>query len=100
MQWGVIGAATAGGWGAETAMVYSFSANEWSYTGSDITAGEMKFRASNTGLYINGTGKDWTYNVGDLLFVGDDGTGANFNVTAGAKPKLKVGFDGKCTVVL
>ncbi|MBW4362000.1 SusE domain-containing protein [Flavobacterium taihuense] len=98
MQWGVIGAATAGGWGAETAMVYSFSANEWSYTGTDITAGEMKFRSSNTGLYINGTGKEWTYNVGQALFVGDGGTGANFNVTAGAQPKLKVGFDGTCVV--
>jgi hypothetical protein len=98
MQWGVIGAATAGGWGAQTAMTYSFSANEWSYTGTDITAGEMKFRSENTGIYINGTGKEWTYNVGDKLFVGDGGTGANFNVAAGAKPKLKVGFDGKCTV--
>lgn len=100
MQWGVIGAATAGGWGAETAMTYSFSANEWSYTGTDITAGEMKFRSANTGLYINGSGKEWTYNVGDLLFVGDGGTGANFNVTTGAQPKLKVGFDGTCTATL
>jgi hypothetical protein len=102
MQWGVIGSATAGGWGAESAMVYSFSANEWSYTGTDITAGDkgMKFRSANTGLYINGTGKEWTYNVGDKLFVGDGGTGENFTVTAGAKPKLKVGFDGKCTVTL
>jgi hypothetical protein len=28
------------------------------------------------------------------------GTGANFNDTSGAKPKLKVIFDGKCIVVL
>jgi hypothetical protein len=101
MQWGVIGAATAGGWDAETAMTYSFSANEWSYTGTDITAGEMKFRSKNTGVFINGngtTGGEWTFNVGQALFVGDGDTGANFNVAAGVKPKLKVNFDGTCVV--
>jgi hypothetical protein len=98
MKWGVIGAATAGGWNNETAMGYDFTTNTWSYTGSDITAGEMKFRTANTGIYINGTGKEWTYNVGDLLFVGDGGTGANFNVAAGVKPKLVINFDGTAVV--
>lgn len=97
MNWGVIGAATPNGWGGQSPMTYTFSTNEWSFADA-ITAGEMKFRSANTGLYINGAGKDWTFNVGDLLFVGDGGTGNNFNVAAGAKPALKVGFDGKCTV--
>jgi hypothetical protein len=98
MQWGVIGAATAGGWDAETAMGYDFATNTFAYAGTDITAGEMKFRSKNTGIFINGTGKEWTYNVGDALFVGDGGTGANFNITAGAKPKLVINFDGTAVV--
>ncbi|QLC66463.1 SusE domain-containing protein [Flavobacterium sp. LPB0248] len=98
MQWGVIGAATNGGWDSESAMGYDFATNTWAYAGTDITAGPMKFRSKNTGIYINGAGKDWTFNVGDLLFVGDGGTGENFNVTAGAKPKLTVNFDGTAVV--
>ncbi len=101
MQWGVIGAATAGGWNDESAMGYDFASNTWSYAGSDITAGEMKFRSKNTGNFINGVngaGGEWTFNVGDLLFVGDGGTGKNFNITAGAKPKLVVNFDGTAVV--
>lgn len=98
MNWGVIGAATAGGWNSESAMGYDFATNTWSYAGTDITAGEMKFRSRNTGVYINGADKDWTFNVGDLLFVGDGGTGANFNISAGAKPKLVVNFDGTAVV--
>ncbi|MCD0468208.1 SusE domain-containing protein [Flavobacterium sp. JAS] len=101
MQWGVIGAATNGGWDSETAMGYDFATNTWAYAGTDITAGEMKFRSKNTGNFINGVngqGGEWTFNVGDLLFVGDGGTGKNFVVTAGAKPKLTVNFDGKAVV--
>lgn len=100
MQWGVIGEATAGGWNDESAMGYDFATNKWSYAGTDITAGAMKFRASNTGIYINGTDGGWTFNVGDLLFVGDGGTGANFSVTAGAKPTLIVNIDGTAVVTL
>ncbi|SHL47913.1 SusE domain-containing protein [Flavobacterium saccharophilum] len=100
MQWGVIGAATAGGWNDESAMGYDFATNKWSYAGTDITPGEMKFRSRNTGVYINGTDGGWTFNVGDLLFVGDGGTGANFSVTAGAKPTLIVNIDGTAVVTL
>lgn len=100
MQWGVIGEATAGGWNDESAMGYDFATNKWSYAGTDITAGAMKFRASNTGIYINGADGGWTFNVGDLLFVGDGGTGANFSVTAGAKPTLIVNIDGTAVVTL
>ncbi|MBS7252944.1 SusE domain-containing protein [Flavobacterium branchiicola] len=101
MNWGVIGAATAGGWNDESAMGYDFASNTYSYAGTDITAGEMKFRSKNTGNFINGVdgvGGEWTFNVGDLLFVGDGGTGKNFNVTAGAKPKLTVNIDGTAVV--
>jgi|GEM_PF-380372 len=98
MNWGVIGEATSGGWNDESAMGYDFATNTWAYAGTDITAGAMKFRSKNTGIYINGAGKDWTFNVGDLLFVGDGGTGENFNVSAGAKPKLIVNFDGTAVV--
>ncbi|WP_264552530.1 SusE domain-containing protein [Flavobacterium sp. N2038] len=98
MNWGVIGAATAGGWNDESAMGYDFASNTWAYAGTDITAGEMKFRSKNTGIYINGSEGSWTYNVGDLLFVGDGGTGKNFVVAAGAKPKLVVNFDGTAVV--
>jgi hypothetical protein len=101
MNWGVIGAATAGGWNDESAMGYDFATNTYAYAGSDITAGEMKFRSKNTGNFINGVagaGGEWTFNVGDLLFVGDGGTGKNFVITAGAKPKLVVNFDGTAVV--
>jgi hypothetical protein len=98
MQWGVIGAATAGGWNDESAMGYDFATNTWSYAGTDITAGEMKFRSKNTGIYTYGAGKEWTFNVGDLLIVGENNTGKNFVITAGAKPKLTVNIDGTAVV--
>jgi len=100
MQWGVIGTAT-GGWSTELPMTYDFSTNEWTYTGTDLVAGTeaLKFRSANTGLFINEGGKEWNYNVGDLLFVGWNETGKNFTTTAaGVHPKLKVGFDGTCEV--
>ena len=98
MQWGVIGGAV-GSWDIESPMTFDFATNEWSYGGTDIIAGEMKFRASNTGIFIGlGDSPAWHYNVGDALFVGDGGTGANFNVAAGVQPKLKVNFDGTAEV--
>lgn len=100
MKWGVIGEATNGGWNSESAMGYDFATNKWTYAGTDITAGAMKFRSSNTGIYINGTDGGWTFNVGDLLFVGDGGTGANFSMAAGAKPTLIVNIDGTAVVTL
>ncbi|HEU4789042.1 MAG TPA: SusE domain-containing protein [Flavobacterium sp.] len=98
MNWGVIGAATPLGWGGETAMTYNFSANEWTYPGTDITAGKMKFRSKNTSNYFFGATTDWEFNVGTELGAPDHDGGSDLDVTAGAHPKLKVGFDGKCTV--
>ncbi|HYC40543.1 MAG TPA: SusE domain-containing protein [Chitinophagaceae bacterium] len=51
---GIIGSATAGGWGASTPMVFNASNGSWSIT-TDLVVGEMKFRANN----------DWGINFGD-----------------------------------
>lgn len=98
MNWGIIGGATPGSWDGETPMAYKFSTNEWSYTATNITAGEMKFRSKNTSNFIHGSTEDWKFNVGDLYFVGDGGTGKNFTPKAGAKPTMIIGFDGTATV--
>lgn len=50
---GIIGNATPGGWGASTAMTYNPNGS-WSIT-TNLTVGEMKFRANN----------DWAVNFGD-----------------------------------
>jgi hypothetical protein len=52
--WGIIGSATAGGWGASTPMTFNASNGSWSIT-TNLTAGELKFRANN----------DWGINFGD-----------------------------------
>jgi hypothetical protein len=52
--WGIVGSATPGGWGASTAMTYDIAQNVYIIT-TNLTAGEMKFRANN----------DWPINFGD-----------------------------------
>jgi len=52
--WGIIGNATPGGWGGSTAMTYDIAGNFWILT-TNLTAGELKFRANN----------DWPINFGD-----------------------------------
>lgn len=52
--WGIIGSATAGGWGASTPMTFDPSNGSWSIT-TNLVVGEMKFRANN----------DWGINFGD-----------------------------------
>lgn len=52
--WGIIGSATAGGWGASTAMTYDIAGGFYVLT-TNLTAGELKFRANN----------DWAINFGD-----------------------------------
>ena len=52
--WGIIGSATAGGWGSSTAMTYDATQNVWTIT-ANLVPGEMKFRANN----------DWPINFGD-----------------------------------
>jgi hypothetical protein len=51
--WGVIGAATPGGWGDETGLVYDPTSRAWT-GGLHLTVGEFKFRANH----------DWGYNYG------------------------------------
>jgi hypothetical protein len=64
--WGVIGDATPGGWGDETALTYNPSLRTWN-GGIHMTAANMKFRANH----------DWAYNYGapagkDTLSAGGD----------------------------
>lgn len=51
---GIIGNATPGGWGGSTAMIFNPANGSWSLT-TDLTVGEMKFRAND----------DWGINFGD-----------------------------------
>jgi hypothetical protein len=96
MQWGIIGDATKGSWDSESPMTYKFSTNVWSYTGTDVTAGNLKFRSKNTGNFIFGTSGDWKFNSGVEKTAIDDG-GDNFVVVAGVKPTLTINFDGTTT---
>ncbi|CAN5277835.1 hypothetical protein BH23BAC3_BH23BAC3_31730 [soil metagenome] len=59
-EWGLIGDATAGGWDADQDMEYDPEDKVWRIT-SDLTAGEMKFRAND----------DWELDYGDNM---GDGT--------------------------
>lgn len=53
-EWGIVGDATPGGWDEDTVMEYDPDEHIWSIT-TDLTIGEMKFRANN----------DWDLNYGD-----------------------------------
>jgi starch-binding outer membrane protein SusE/F len=52
--WGIIGSATPGGWDNSTAMAFNAGDGTWTIT-TNLSAGEMKFRANN----------DWAINFGD-----------------------------------
>jgi hypothetical protein len=58
-EWGLIGSATADGWNADQDMTYDPEEKVWTIT-TDLTAGEMKFRANDA----------WGLNYGD-----DEGDG-------------------------
>lgn len=45
--WGIIGAATPGGWTTDTPMTYNETTQTWSVTANMITGGSFKFRANN-----------------------------------------------------
>ena len=97
MNWGIIGAATAGGWSDETEMTYDFATNKYSITAA-LSTGEMKFRSKNTGQFIYGD--DWKFNVGvsDPTVTYNGGAG-NFPVTGGTLTLgLIVNFDGTAVV--
>ncbi len=71
-DWGIIGDATPGGWGASTPMNYNGQRKVWEIT-ANFTAGSYKFRANDA----------WDVNYGDN---GADGTleqgGANISLSA------------------
>lgn len=45
--WGIIGAATPGGWTSDTPMTYDETSQTWTVTANMITGGSFKFRANN-----------------------------------------------------
>lgn len=66
-EWGIIGNATAGGWDADTDMEFEGGKGSYTWTiTTNLTAGELKFRAND----------DWAINlggaVGSLSFDGDN----------------------------
>ncbi len=99
MNWGIIGAATAGGWDAETPMTYDFDNNKFTITAA-LTEGEMKFRSSNTSQFIYGTSESWKFNIGNSdPKVAWDINAPNFSVPAGsATIEMSLTLDGVATV--
>jgi hypothetical protein len=53
-DWGLIGSATAGGWDSDENLTYDAATGLWTLT-TDLSAGEVKFRAND----------DWGINLGD-----------------------------------
>ena len=97
MNWGIIGAATPGGWDGETAMTYDFDSNSFSIDVT-LTQDNMKFRCKNAGdaIYSN----EWAFQTGssDPMVAYDNGAG-DIAVAAGATTiTYSVAFDGVVSV--
>ena len=98
MNWGIIGAATPSGWGAETPMNYNFAENRYELT-VDLTVENMKFRSKNTGDYIYSN--EWKFQVGnsDPMVAYDNGSGDIPVATAGSHDiKMSIDIQGNVTV--
>lgn len=80
-SWGIIGAATPGGWNNSTALTYNSTTKKWEGTVT-LTAGEFKFRANNA----------WTINLG-----GDSDADGFMNYDG---PNLSVATAGTYSVIL
>ena len=68
LTWGLIGAATPGGWDSETPMTYDAEKGCWSCTVA-LTAGEMKFRANgswDSGIDLGGSLDDLVFKGGNI----------------------------------
>lgn len=80
-SYGIIGTATAGGWDADTDMVFDHVAEQWTYTG-DLVPGEIKFRLNDawTINYGSGGGENGEISDGTVLL---DNQGAHFINEAG-----------------
>jgi len=77
-NWGIVGAATPGGWGASTPLTYNSSTKKWEGIVT-LTAGEFKFRANDA----------WTINYGgDPAAMTQDGS--NLSVAAGGSYKVEL----------
>ncbi len=79
--WGIVGAATPGGWGASTALTYNASTKKWEGT-MTLAADEFKFRANDA----------WSINLG-----GDPDEDGSMNYDG---PNLSVDAAGTYNVVL
>jgi starch-binding outer membrane protein SusE/F len=79
--WGIVGAATPGGWDNSTALTYNATTKKWEGVVT-LTAGEYKFRANNA----------WTINLG-----GDSDADDSMNYDG---PNLSVAAAGTYNVVL
>ena len=76
VHWGVIGAATPGGWGGSTDMTESaFDANtmSWTITGMELRGGDWKFRYSN----------GWKIELDTALDIGNGNKGVKVNTNFG-----------------
>lgn len=83
--WGIVGAATPGGWGSSTALTYNATSKKWQGVVA-LTAGEFKFRANDA----------WTINLGGYD-ASKPNTGDNMSYDG---PNLSVGASGNYLVEL
>ncbi|AXG74136.1 hypothetical protein DVK85_07730 [Flavobacterium arcticum] len=96
MNWGIIGAATPGGWDGETAMTYDFASNTYSIT-ETLIADNMKLRSKNTGDAA--FGDEWAFQIGADDTVAYNTGAGDIAVAAGeATIELVIEFDGTVTV--
>lgn len=98
MNWGIIGAATPSGWGAETPMNYNFAENRFELT-VDLTVENMKFRSKNSGDFIYSN--EWNFQVGnsDPMVAYNNGSGDIPVTTAGSYDvKMSIDIQGNVTV--
>ncbi|HZL08705.1 MAG TPA: SusF/SusE family outer membrane protein [Prolixibacteraceae bacterium] len=89
MDWGLIGAATPGGWDADTEMTYNPGAQTWTVTADMKADGSFKFRAN----------KAWQIDFG----MDEEGNLAYANhpwLTYVERPQLTVPTDGNYTITL
>ncbi len=87
-SWGIIGDATAGGWGSDTNMTYDAVNDIWTIT-TDLTAGALKFRANASwadGFNYGDSGADGTLESGGANI--SIGTAGNYTITLNLKPPV------------
>lgn len=97
MEWGLIGDATPNGWDGETAMSYDFATNQYTYDGA-LSAGELKFRSSNTGSFMSSN--DWAFNIGNTdPATAYDQNAPNFPIDGGDyELGVEIHVDGTVTI--